>query len=324
MDKMDKEEYLLALKEVKSLKPTWKGGLIFIILTYTTTISGIFFASQTNQIYWLGQLLLILAFTQHFILMHEAGHNTLTPNSKFNNLIGHISSVMAIIPFISWRAIHRQHHHLTGWKNEDPTTKIQVDPKVTNLNLFQKFINRWCWRLWIPFFSTMYRAGTYWNFKAINLAIINTQVKVKIILNIILLILFYFTIFKYFGFHHILSIFGISLYISLSLMEIILLSQHNHIPMSVSKGKFHPHTFYEQVAYTRSLSCPFWLESCVLFYFNRHEMHHCFPSLPSYYFKNYNFKFQNTWNIWSWTIKVKKMDAVDLIFKDSSQTGVKV
>lgn len=321
---MDRQEYQNVRAQIEHFSPSWSSGLFWFTLTWSTTLIGLYLSMREQWVlYGIGQLFLVVSFIQHFVLMHECGHNTLTPNTKINVLIGHLSSIMAIIPFRSWQAIHRQHHLLAGWKNEDPTTKIQTDPRVFNLNWFQKALNRISWKLWIPFFSIMYRLGTYWNTKLIFWAIKEKINRIEIILNIIQLIAVYFLLFYFINIPF-LKIVGPALYLSLAFMDIILLSQHNHIPMPQSQGKFKPHPFFEQIQYTRSLSCPHWLEAYVLFYFNRHEMHHCFPSLPAYEFKRYHFEFPQTYEIFSWIKKVKRMDALDFLFKDSNQTNIKV
>lgn len=320
---MNRQEYQNAREQIEKFTASESLGFRWLIITYLTTLIGFYLSFRSDGYYFIGQIILTVAFVQHFVIVHECGHNTLLPDTKLNVFFGQLSSLFAILPFYSWQAIHRKHHLLAGWKNEDPTTKIQVDPRVHKLNAFQKFLNRWCWRLWIPLFSIMYRLGTYWNIKAVFQAIEDPLLRKKIVLNILILIVFYGALFFFFG-KSILLTFGLGLYLSLAFMDIILLSQHNHIPMPVSHGKFKPHTNYEQVQYTRSLKCPHWLEAYVLFYFNRHELHHCFPSLPAYYFPQYDFKFPHSYDILPWAMKVKQMDALELLFKDSNQTGEEI
>jgi fatty acid desaturase len=111
-------------------------------------------------------------------------------------------------------------------------------------------------------------------------------------------------------------------------MDIILLSQHTHVPMMLTSEEQTPHDkieYRDQDVYTRSLDVPKWIEKYLLFSFNQHELHHNFPSLPCYYLRpvqdQFKPNYQNTYSLWKWIMQVKSIRAEVFIFKHRKQTG---
>lgn len=321
---MDDIEYKEFILRTKKYKPDWFQGVILFILPIILMTAGLFLNSL-GGIYWpIGQFLIFCAFTQFFVLVHEAGHNSLTPSSLANTIIGHIASLFAVVPFYSWKLIHRQHHLLTGWRDRDPTTKIQVSEQAKKLTKIQKLINDICWKLWIPLFSFYYRAGTYWNSKSILWAIKNRKDRIKIFINISILLVFYSFLFYNFS-KFIIANFFLGLYASMALMDVIMLSQHSHIPMPVSNGKkVKNFSNKDQVQFTRSLIMPKFMAKYLFLNFNYHELHHLLPTLPCYFLDKIDLTFSNTENFRSWLFRAKKIDAATLVFKTREETNLNI
>ena len=78
--------------------------------------------------------------------------------------------------------------------------------------------------------------------------------------------------------------FGGSHTVLLTLMtqDLLLLSQHTHVPQHVSNGEaVKPFPCLEQEPFTRSLRLPR-LASRFLLHFDAHELHHMYPFVPGY------------------------------------------
>ncbi len=103
-------------------------------------------------------------------------------------------------------------------------------------------------------------------------------------------------------------------------MDIILLSQHGHIPYVDSTTRTKKFSFFEQTAFTRSLSVPVFIEKHILFYFNRHELHHAFPHVPFYHYHKISYDFPQTYPLWSWAKEARRMDINVFLLEDYSKT----
>jgi acyl-lipid omega-3 desaturase len=88
-------------------------------------------AATVNQawffpIFWLAQGTL---FWSLFVIGHDCGHGSFSRYRWLNNLVGHISHTMILVPYHGWRISHRTHHAHTGNIDTDeswyPVTESQ-------------------------------------------------------------------------------------------------------------------------------------------------------------------------------------------------------
>ena len=120
-----------------------------------------------------------------------------------------------------------------------------------------------------------------------------------------------------------LKLMGLAMLMSFMFMDLILFSQHNHIPQKLSGGEsVQPHVFLEQEVYTRSLGFPAWFAQGVLLNFNAHELHHMYPSVPGYCLGEIDYQTQNEIGWWAWIWQSKRVPAATLMFKNRHDTGL--
>ena len=75
---------------------------------------------------------------------------------------------------------------------------------------------------------------------------------------------------------------GPALFLAFVVEDVILLSQHTHMPTHLSRGRnVEPYAALAQGPFTRSLRLPGWL-STMLLHFDAHELHHLYPAVPGY------------------------------------------
>ena len=194
--------------------------------------------------------------------------------------MGSVAGFFALIPFRCWKPIHARHHKWTGWQDLDPTTAALV-PRP--LGRAERFAVNVCWRYWIPIFSVLYRAGNFWNLvRLFRLTGPQPGPARAMAVEAAALAAGYAAVVAALGPAPFVRAAGLALLLSLALEDVILLSQHTHMPMGLSRGReVQPHGALDQGSFTRSLRFPAWL-STMLLHFDAHELHHLYPAIPGY------------------------------------------
>lgn len=303
------------------LRPRNRWGFLILIGAMGLTTGATLLAELGNWWLWLlAQILFALAFLQWFVILHEAGHLTLFRHRRLNQIAGHLASFFALIPFHSWQPIHARHNRWTGWQDLDATTASLVPRK---LRLFERAVIRGAWKTHLPLFSILYRLTNFWYIPRIRKYIPVPQHK-RMIVNSLILIVAYAVFLFIIGSASFLRCCGAGLILSLMIQDLLLLSQHTHIPQRLSQGQpvepFPPHT---QSQFTRSLQFPKWFSALIL-HFDAHELHHMYMSVPGYELHRIPIKQPNEVHWWTWLCEVKRLPGDVFLFKNQTQTGFKL
>lgn len=311
------------LSQFNHLRASDSIGAIIVICCSALTGIAIYLSMFAHLAVWLlGQLLLAFVMLQWFVLIHEAGHKTLFRSSALNKHSGHLSSLLAGIPFESWVAVHGIHHRWTGWQDLDATTATLVPRRLA---MWERLAINVCWRLWIPLFSILYRLQNYWNLPRLYRLFPREPKRLLISRNLVLLLMTYVTIVYLVGIATIAQVFGLSVIMTLMMQDILILSQHSHIPMELSHGEdVEPFAPAEQEFFTRSLRFPKWFSTLVLLNLDSHELHHIYPSVPGYYLNRIDYKSHNEVTWWRWIWNAKRVPGVVLLFQNSNDTGLNI
>ncbi len=269
---------------------------------------------------WLGgQFLLAFAMLHWFVLIHEAGHKTLFKSAVLNKLGGHWASLLAGIPFECWTSVHALHHRWTGWQDLDATTATLVPRQLAT---WERWTINCCWRLWIPLFSILYRLQNYWNLRRLFRLFPRSRKRRRMSVNLLLLLAIYLSLAIWLGPQACLQWFGLSTILTLMMQDVLILSQHTHIPMELSHGEdVLPFSPAEQELYTRSLKFPAWFSSWVLLNLDAHELHHIYPSIPGYFLNRIDYRPQNEISWWRWLVKAKQVPGAVLLFQNRNSSG---
>jgi fatty acid desaturase len=302
------------------LRPTNGRGALATGLVLASTLIGLSLSSSGSLPLWLaGQAVLAAAFVQWFVILHECGHETLFRGRRSNAAVGAVAGLMSLIPFGTWRRVHGRHHKWTGWQDLDPTTESLV-PRERSRG--ERMLVNACWRLWIPIFSVVYRAQNFWNLRRLRSMFPRALDRTEIRRGSIVSLAIYAAVVIMLGPAETLRLFGLALVMSLIAEDLLLLSQHTHMPQHVSHGApVRPYPAIEQAPFTRSLKMPRFA-SVLILNFDAHELHHMFPFVPGYYLDRVPYTPPNSIGLWEWIVGAKRLKAEVLLFDNRYGTGL--
>jgi acyl-lipid omega-6 desaturase (Delta-12 desaturase) len=304
---------------LKDLRPTDRHGLIVMGLATGSTVLAIWLSTSGGAIRWsFGQVLLAATLVQWFAILHECGHRTLFRGRRLNAAAGVTAGFMTMIPYRSWVRVHGRHHKWTGWQDLDPTTESLVPRE---LSPFQSALVNACWRFWIPLFSVMYRIDNYWKLSRLERLFPRREDRDAMRYNVWIQIVTYAAVVWLVGPPLLLQAIGLGVVLSLVVEDLLLLSQHTHVPQHLSEGKaVTPVPALEQEAFTRSLRLPA-LASAFLLHFDAHELHHMYPFVPGYHLRRIPYQPSNEVGWWDWVRASKRLRGVVLLFHNRETTG---
>jgi fatty acid desaturase len=214
--------------------------------------------------------------------------------------------------------VHGRHHKWTGWQDLDPTTASLV-PR--SLGRAERMLVNTCWRLWIPLFSVLYRVNNYWHLPRLLRLFPKPQDRRAITWDLLALLAIYSGILAFVGPAVFLRTFGAALLLSLGIEDLLLLSQHTHIPQHISRGQaVRPFPALEQEPFTRSLRLPPLVSAFVL-HFDAHELHHMYPFVPGYHLHRISYVPDNEIGWWQWIRGAKQMRGDVLLFQNRLESG---
>jgi omega-6 fatty acid desaturase (delta-12 desaturase) len=305
------------------LRPSDSLGFFHTLGAVVLTVAGLFLATNESWGAWfVGQLLFALAFAKWFTLLHEAGHHTLFASRAWNTVVGRCASVVAILPYSSWKAIHRMHHKWAGWQDKDPTTTSLV-PRP--LGTFERVILRVAWFCWLPLFSVLYRVQSFWHMPRLFRLFNDRWARFSFVLDALGLLVFYGACLAFFGPLTVLRLVGLGYFLGFAWMDVIMLSQHTHIPLKLSHGAdVKPIPAPEQAPYTRSLLFSPWLSKGILSGFDAHELHHVYPYVPGPRLREIPWIPPNEVSGWAWTRAVKAVPADVFLFQNRDTSGLSI
>jgi acyl-lipid omega-6 desaturase (Delta-12 desaturase) len=301
------------------LRPDDRSGMFVVVAALAGTAAAIALSLLDNWAWWAaGQLLLGLMLVQWFVILHECGHDTLFRTRWYHPIAGRIAAFFACIPYHAWTRVHGRHHKWTGWQDLDPTTASLVPRR---LGRTERLIVNACWRLWIPIFSVLYRVTNYWHIPRLIRLFPKRADRIAIVRDAAVLLSLYATVVVVIGPAAVLQVAGAAILVSLAVEDLLLLSQHTHVPQNVSDGAdVRPFPALEQEAFTRSLRLPKPV-SRFLLHVDAHELHHMYPFVPGYHLHRVTYSPENEIGWWQWVRGAKKLRGDVLLFQNRLESG---
>jgi omega-6 fatty acid desaturase (delta-12 desaturase) len=307
---------------LSQLRPTDAAGATVALSCIAGTASGIALSLSSRWWVWaVGQLVFALSLIQWFALLHECGHETLFRTKGLHAPLGHIAGFFTLIPFRNWKSVHRRHHKWTGWQDIDPTTEALVPRE---LGRAERVIVNAVWRCWIPLFSVIYRTNNFWNWRRLTALFEKRDERRAIALNTAFLLAAYVAIIALLGPSTTLRLFGLASIATFAAEDLLILSQHTHIPQQVSDGgPVRPFPTVEQETFTRSLVFPRWL-SALLLHIDAHELHHMYPFVPGYRLGEVEYETENEVGLLAWIKGAHALPGELLLFHNRLETGADI
>jgi fatty acid desaturase len=304
---------------LRHLHATDSAGVLFLAANTTITAGGLWLSFSESAVVWgIGQTLLGMAMVEWFVLLHECGHNTLFRSRTCNTVAGHVAGAFALIPFALWKHVHHLHHKWTGWQDLDPTTSGLV-PRQRRA--FERRIVRFCWKYWIPLFSAAYRVGNFWNPVLIARYARESGRALPLIGGLVAVLALYVALGVWLGTATLARLAVLATVVAFVLEDMLILSQHTHVPMDVSWGeRVLPHRAMEQERYTRSLRLPDAISHAVL-HIDAHELHHMYPFVPGYRLREIAYTPQNEIGWRQWIAAARRIPGDILLFQNRHDTG---
>lgn len=292
------------------------------IAVLMTALAWVLSMNEFLPLWFVGQVLFAVAFAKWFTLLHEAGHNTLFASRVWNTIVGRIASVIAALPYSSWKAIHRMHHKWAGWQDKDPTTTSLV-PRP--LGLFERTVIRVAWFCWLPLFSVLYRVQSFWHVPRLFRLFDDARTRRMFVLDILGLVAVYGLCIAFIGPKDLLRLVGLGYFLGFAWMDVIMLSQHTHIPLKLARGAdVKPIPAPAQAPYTRSLRFSSWVSIGILSGFDAHELHHVYPFVPGPRLREIPWTPPNEAPGWAWTRAAKAVPADVFLFQNRNTSGLSV
>lgn len=304
------------------LRPTNARGIVVFSSATSATALALWLSVDGGWLRWMaGQALLAVMLVHWFTVLHECGHRTLFRSRRLNTIVGVIAGFLALIPYRVWVRVHGRHHKWVGWQDLDPTAESLVPRELGRL---ERAIVDVCWRLWIPLFSTMYRLENYWKPSRLARMFPRRQDTSEMLRNSLLQLAAYAALVVFIDPFTLLRALGAGLFASLVIEDILLLSQHAHVPMNHSDGeRVPPVPAIGQEVFTRSLRLPAWASS-VLLHFDAHELHHMYPFVPGYHLRRIPYQPAHEVSWLDWIRVSKQLRGVTLLFQNRHDTGIQI
>jgi fatty acid desaturase len=308
--------------DLAHLRPSNAAGSGVILIALGATALAIALSMRDELWLWLaGQIILAIALVQWFAILHECGHETLFRSRRIHGVVGQLAGFFSLIPFYNWKRVHGRHHKWTGWQDVDPTTATLVPRELRRA---ERILVNVCWRYWIPLFSVLYRINNFWNWPRLRTLFEKSEDRRRLLVSSIGLVVVYLALVVLVGPLALIRLIGLGVLLSLIAEDLLLLSQHTHIPQQLSHGEpVRPFPTIEQEVFTRSLVFPRWL-SALLLHIDAHELHHMYPFVPGYRLGGIAYETENEIGVWTWVRRARAMPGELFLFHNRLETGADI
>lgn len=267
---MKKETYLSVAKQLNFTVPN-TASILQVIFNFSGFIIAFTLLSYRHWAAYIASQILIAIFMNHaYLIVHECSHGSFVSRRKWNDLVGHLFGILAMIPFRVRQKRHMHHHEWTQHVDHEAPHKraLALYREAEKKPLLRQVIES-SWRNWVPllvinehlsFWTVPLKKGE--TCKAERFSVLLTGA------GLIFLCLLM-------GINTLLLIVpGILLYHLL--VEITNLPHHLSAPIYGGKKK----RLWEQDALTHSCAYIPVISPVLLLNFNYHTEHHLFPTLP--------------------------------------------
>ena len=143
-------------------------------------------------------------------------------------------------------------------------------------------------------------------------------------MSVVSLLVIYGAVIGVLGPGTVLRLFGLAVLLALVAEDLLILSQHTHIPQNLSHGEpVRAYPTVDQEVFTRSLSSPRWL-SGLLLHIDAHELHYMYPFVPSYHLPEIAYETENEIGVWAWIRRARRIPGEVFLFQNRLESGADI
>lgn len=270
-----REEGLLEVSNAKGATTVFVELAVFALLCW-----GLASVEAFGLWFWVIQILAGCSLFRWFVILHECGHKTLFRASMTNSVVGHVASVLCLVPYVPWRNTHMQHHRWVGVIDKDPTQKHLLN--LQKASEVQNRLFRIVWKLWLPIPFAMFLFEVFWGYPVAMLKEKRTKDAWKGAGSVLVCVLGQLLAIEALGLKGWATYFLPMLAVFYFLIENMNLPQHSELFPYLSDTHPDPIPFSAQDDITRSTHLPDWISTVLALNFNRHTEHHMFATAPWY------------------------------------------
>jgi fatty acid desaturase len=268
----------LELKKPYAAWPT----LIILLVDGLLVVASWYLGQAATLFTWtFSQIIMVIVLTHLYVIHHETVHSTVFKNRTYNEILGHILSVIIALPFLPRRHSHLHHHNWAGNIN-DPTNQRLIARLSSASDSKLKIIN-FLWKLCFPFLIVNERIALWrkpfqeW-FKGGRTKLNKKEIVYQV--NYLAFYFLFFIVVCCFGLFTTFINWFLPAWIMLLFVEEMANLPHHADTELYDNPQALP--FWEQDSVTHSCrSIPFW-SKWILLNFNLHTSHHLFPWVPWY------------------------------------------
>ncbi len=144
-------------------KPSVRAAIVQLLTTVVPFLGmlGVMYWSLSVS-YWLTLGLALVAagfMVRTFIIMHDCGHGSFLPSRRWNDIVGFVTGVLTLTPYVQWRRDHAIHHATSG----DLDGRGHGD--INTLTIREYLALSWKGRLWYRIYRNpivMFGIGPLW------------------------------------------------------------------------------------------------------------------------------------------------------------------
>ncbi len=255
-----------------AFQPTYTASLGALMINgglWAATYS--FFQFSNALTYILSLCVAAVAMNHSYLIIHECAHSTFFPKHWQNILVGHVYSILALVPFYARKFEHLHHHLWTGNVDFEPATVrgMQAFSKLSQNKLFE-----FAWRYWIPVFAfhehkSLWKIPFSGQFKDLRRKILSWFSVFWSAGGVIVLVI-------YLGPQTVAKLLP-AVYLFLFLIELTNLPHHLDATLYDGDQK---RPLWEHDELTKSCQHIPYITYALMLNFNFHVEHHLFPAMP--------------------------------------------
>jgi acyl-lipid omega-6 desaturase (Delta-12 desaturase) len=278
MHKTTWNQIRLDLKKPYDAWPT----LVILLVDGLLVIASWYLAQAATLLTWtLSQILMVIVLTHLYVIHHETVHSAVFKSRTYNEILGHILSVVIALPFLPRRHSHLHHHNWAG--NINDHTNQRLIARLSSVSDSKLKIINFLWKLCFPLLVVneriaLWRKPFHQWFKGERTKANNKEIVYQV--NYLAFYFLFFVLVGWFGFFTTFINWFLPAWIMLVFVEEMANLPHHADTELYDSPQALP--FWEQDSITHSCrSIPLW-SKWILLNFNLHTSHHFFPWLPWY------------------------------------------